>query len=102
MLVLFLLVLDHQPIQLVGEHIDGRIHGLAVGLGVEGLAWDVHAGVDVVVGLLKLQCDPRVAMLIEVLADPRQLLLYVGMKGRGDFDIFAKRFDAHRVSPLFG
>jgi hypothetical protein len=41
-------------------------------------------------------------VLVEVFADPGQLLLYIGLQGRGDFDIFAKRFDAHRVSPLIG
>jgi len=95
-------VLDHKAVQLVGQDIDRGIHGLTASLGVQGLAGDVGTGIHVVFVLAQLQGDPHLAVLVEVLAQALQLGFHVLVQGRGDFYVFAKRLDAHRVSPLFG
>src|SRR5690606_8705342 len=99
-LVLFL-VLEDLAVELVRQQVDGRVHGLGLGLRMQGTARDGEVRGRAMGGLAQAELHAGGDRLVEMPIEPTQLLLHVIAQGRGDLQLLAVRFDAHREPPLW-
>ncbi len=74
-------VLEHQAVELVDQQIDGRIHGGAAGVGVQGATGKVDGGDHVVVRLADGQLRSDFAVLVEMALQSLQLACNVVPQG---------------------
>ena len=91
---LFLVFLD-APIELVGQQVDGGIHVLFRGIGMNRVAADVQRRFGLLSQLLHRQHTVNVDDLIEVPRDALELLLHVSAQGRSDLDMMAGDVELH-------
>src|SRR6266700_585513 len=93
--VALLLVLDHLPVELVGECVDGRVHIRLHAFGVELLAADMQVGRDLLSELVDCKHHVDVDDVIEMACNAFQLVDDVRPDRRGDVQMMAAKTEIH-------
>jgi hypothetical protein len=93
------LVFDHLAIQLVGQEVNGGIHVVAIGVGMDLRALGGNRAFGLVPVLLHLENDTGAGDVIEVALDPANLLIYVSAQGVGDFNVLTGNGNLHQITP---
>src|SRR5690606_26997023 len=97
----FLLVLEQQPVELVGQQVDRRVHVDGAGVGVEVLAGKVDRGFGAVVGLVQAELGADLERLLEMPRQALELGLDIVAQGRRHLDLMAVDIDTHSPPPGF-
>src|SRR5689334_7549923 len=92
-----LLVLHDLSIELVGQHVDCRVHVGLDGFRVKVLAAQVHGGLDLLLQLVHRQHDVHVDHVIEVARHALQLVAHVAAERGRDVDMVAGELQVHRA-----
>src|SRR3546814_4802810 len=90
-----LLVLEQQPVELVGQQVDRRVHVDGAGVGMEDLAGEVDRGLGAVVGLVEAELGADLEGLLEMPRQALELALDIVAQGRCHLDLMAVDIDTH-------
>src|SRR3546814_10712138 len=96
-----LLVLEQQPVELVGQQVDRRVHVDGAGVGVEDLAGEVDRGLGAVVRLVEAELGADLAGLLEMPRQALELALDIVAQARCHLDLMAVAIDTHSPPPGF-
>src|SRR4249919_1266721 len=92
----FFLVFHEQPVELVGEQVDGGIHVDGGGIGMQHASGNGNGSLGLVIGFVETEHGAYVEGLVEVAFQSRQLAVHVVSQRAGDFNLLAVGFDTHR------
>src|SRR3546814_5760557 len=84
-----LLVLEQQPVELVGQQVDSRVHVDGAGVGMEDLVGEVDRGLGAVVGLVEAELGAALEGLLEMPRQALELALDIVAQGRCHLDLMA-------------
>jgi len=96
----FVLVAAYLAIEFVGQGIDGRVHVLAGGVGVQGGALRDQGGLGLVLTVFDLQDDAGTDGTVEMSFDARKFLRGVFPKRRGYIHLLTADGDLHGGSSV--
>src|SRR5690349_1688547 len=97
---LLFLVLQHAAVELVGQQIDGGVHVLFRGVGMNRIAAHMQGGFGLLSELLNREDAMHVDYVVEMAGNAFELLLDVGAHRRGDFDMMTGKRQLHDPSPF--
>src|ERR1700756_1360900 len=96
------LVLLYGAVELVGQEVDGGVHGLLGRVGVDGIAAHVQRRLGLLSQLLHRQHAVYVDDTVKMPADALELLHNIAAQRWGDFDVVPGDVELHGPSPIGG
>ena len=91
----FFLVLDHLPVQLVGQYIDRRVHIFMYGVGKDIGAVDMHGGFRLLPHLLNAENDMHIGHIVEMTLETLELVVDIVLQGISNVHMMTGQANLH-------